>query len=116
MGGGVPRSPFEVTDGGVEWTFSCTSEQALNLLTELTKSGIPHNLISTRQNDSRLLTKRQTEVLEASLKSAYYDVPRLISITKLAAKLGIAKSTLSATLQRIESKVMNGFESEIRNR
>ena len=114
--GVVPRSPFEVADGWVDWTFSCTSEQALDLLTELTKSGIPHNLISTRQNDSRLLTKRQLEIFEAAVKSGYYDVPRRISLTKLAAKLGIAKSTLSASLQRIESKVMNGFQSEIQNR
>ncbi len=112
--GVVPRSPFEVTNGWVDWTFSCTSEQALNLLTELTKSGIPHNLVSTRKNESRLLTKRQLEIFDAAVKSGYYDVPRKVTLTTLAEQLNVAKSTLSASLQRIESKVMNGFENEIR--
>ena len=42
--GVVPRSPFEVHDGWVDWTFVCTPEQARQLLSEMTKESIPYRL------------------------------------------------------------------------
>ncbi|DAC33318.1 MAG TPA: helix-turn-helix domain-containing protein, partial [Candidatus Poseidoniaceae archaeon] len=49
-------------------------------------------------------------------QEGFYDVPRRISLTELATKLNVAKSTLSAQIQRIESTVMHAFADEVRKR
>jgi predicted DNA binding protein len=114
--GVVPRSPFEVHDGWVDWTFVCTPEQARQLLTELTKEGIPYRLTSTRNSGATLLTSRQRQIFDAALREGYYDVPRRTSLSKLAVAMDMAKSTLSAMLQRIESRIMNDMAEEIRRK
>jgi predicted DNA binding protein len=114
--GVVPRSPFEVHDGWVDWTFVCTSEQARDLLAALSKENIPYRLTSTRNSGSTLLTSRQRQIFDAAVREGYYDVPRRISLSKLATALDMAKSTLSAMLQRIESRVMHDMAEEIRRK
>ena len=63
-----------------------------------------------------MLTPRQRQVFDAATQEGFYDVPRRISLTALAVKLDVAKSTLSAQLQRIESTVIHAFADEVRKR
>lgn len=55
------------------------------------------------------LTERQREVLRTALAQGYYDNPRECTLTELADELGIAKSTCSGILQRLESTVMHAI-------
>jgi predicted DNA binding protein len=73
-------------------------------------------LVSTRGVTSRLLTPRQRFVFDTAMQEGFYDVPRRITLTELAVVLGVAKSTLSAQLQRIESTVHHAFADDIRKR
>lgn len=114
MTGVVPRTPFEIRDGWVEWHIESSKEALKELFRLFVEDSIPYRLLSTRQNSSRLLTPRQMEVFEYALKNGYYDVPRRITLSELAEKLGVAKSTLSSQLQRIESGVMFAFKDDIR--
>lgn len=52
------------------------------------------------------LTPRQLEIYYKAQQEGYYDVPRRITLTELADKLNIAKSTLSSILQRIHNKLI----------
>jgi predicted DNA binding protein len=52
------------------------------------------------------LTPRQLEIYYKAQQEGYYDVPRRITLTELAEKLNIAKSTLSSILQRIHNKLI----------
>jgi predicted DNA binding protein len=112
--GVVPRTPFEVRDGWVEWTVEGTREQMRTLIDRFRTDEIPHRLLSTRSTTSRLLTRRQREVFEVASREGYWDVPRRINLTELASLLKVAKSTLSNQLQRIESAVFHAFTDEIR--
>lgn len=112
--GVVPRTPFEVRDGWVEWTVEGSREQMRELVNRFRSDEIPHRLLSTRSTTVRLLTPRQREVFEVASREGYWDVPRRINLTELAALLNVAKSTLSNQLQRIESAVFNAFTDEIR--
>ncbi|MCH1537621.1 MAG: hypothetical protein DWC01_01320 [Candidatus Poseidoniales archaeon] len=112
--GVVPRTPFEVRDGWVEWTVEGHRQQMRDLINRFRSDEIPHRLLSTRSTGPRLLTPRQREVFEAASREGYWDVPRRINLTELAGLLGIAKSTLSNQLQRIESAVFHAFTDEIR--
>jgi predicted DNA binding protein len=113
--GVVPRTPFEVRDGWVEWLIESSKENLKEMFRLFDAASIPYRLLSTRHNSNRLLTPRQLEVFEFALKKGYYDVPRKISLSELAEQLSVAKSTLSTQLQRIESGVMYAFKDDIRN-
>jgi len=112
--GVVPRTPFEVRDGWVEWTVEGTRETMRALIDRFRSDEIPHRLLSTRSTGARLLTPRQREVFEVASREGYWDVPRRINLTELAGLLNVAKSTLSNQLQRIESAVFLAFTEEIR--
>ncbi|MDA7492173.1 helix-turn-helix domain-containing protein [Candidatus Poseidonia sp.] len=112
--GVVPRTPFEVQDGWVEWTVEGSKEQMRELIARFKGDETPYRLLSTRSTNAQLLTPRQREVFEVASREGYWDVPRRISLTELAALLGVAKSTLSHLLQRIESSVFNAFTDDIR--
>ncbi len=59
------------------------------------------------------LTDRQREVLEAAVAWGYYDVPRRTSLSELARRQGVAKSTLCELLMTIEGKVMRELTPEV---
>ena len=114
--GVIPQTPFEVRDGWVEWTISCAGEKVRDLLSSFDNEEIPHRLVSTRGLSNRLLTPRQRFVFDTAMQEGYYDVPRRITLTQLADVLDVAKSTLSAQLQRIESSIHHTFADEVRRR
>jgi predicted DNA binding protein len=114
--GVIPHTPFEVRDGWVDWTIACAQGKVRALIVGFDEERIPYRLLSTRGVSSRMLTPRQRQVFDAATQEGFYDVPRRISLTALAVKLDVAKSTLSAQLQRIESTVIHAFADEIRKR
>ena len=114
--GVIPHTPFEVRDGWVDWTIACAQGKVRVLIAGFDEERIPYRLLSTRGVSSRMLTPRQRQVFDAATQEGFYDVPRRISLTALAVKLDVAKSTLSAQLQLIESTVIHAFDDEIRKR
>lgn len=114
--GVIPHTPFEVRDGWVDWTIACAQGKVKALIAGFEQESIPYRLLSTRGVSSRLLTPRQRFVFDSATQEGFYDVPRRISLTALAVKLDVAKSTLSAQLHRIESTVMHAFADEVRKR
>ncbi len=114
--GVIPHTPFEVRDGWVDWTIACAQGKVRALIAGFDEERIPYRLLSTRGVSSLMLTPRQRQVFDAATQEGFYDVPRRISLTALAVKLDVAKSTLSAQLQRIESTVIHAFADEIRKR
>lgn len=112
----IPKTPFEVRDGWVDWIIECDRHKMKSLVERFKEDGIPYRLISTRSSSSRLLTERQRQVYDIALREGFYDVQRKITLTALAELLGVSKSTLSAQLHRVESTVMYFFSEEIRRR
>ena len=100
--GVIPHTPFEVRDGWVDWTIACAQGKVRDLIAGFDHERIPYRLLSTRGVSSRMLTPRQRLVFDTATQEGFYDVPRRVTLTALAAKLDVAKSTLSAQLQRIE--------------
>jgi len=62
---------------------------------------------------NELLTPKQKEILDPSLKNGYYDFPKKISLNNLSKKIGISPSTLCVHLQKIESKILNSEYQEL---
>lgn len=53
-----------------------------------------------------VLTERQQEAAEAALRSGYYEVPRGLSLTMLADRIGVSPSALSELLRRAEGRAL----------
>ena len=50
------------------------------------------------------LTKKQKYVLKIAIIEGYFEIPRRITLTELALKLKIHKSSLSGIMRRIQDK------------
>lgn len=102
--------PFPIQDGVATWTVVGPESKVRALLENLESSGVAFHVDSvhhgslTRMPSS--LTLRQKEILSRALAEGYFDVPRRITLTKLAPKIGVAISTLSVTLAIIEKKII----------
>ncbi|NHN42771.1 helix-turn-helix domain-containing protein [Halorubellus sp. JP-L1] len=111
-GSGVPlEMPFDIRDGTVTWEVTASTDQLSRLGEQLEEFGIPFHVVYVRQETDRrrLLTERQRDLLDAAVDAGYYDTPRECSLTDLADRVGIAKSTCSSTLHRAEEAIVKDF-------
>lgn len=106
----VRHFPFPVQNGVATWTLVGPEKKVHALLKALEADegraqveAVRHGPLSEGPG---LLTPRQQEVLRRAMAEGYFDVPRRISLTELAAKMGVAISTLSVTLAVIEKKIL----------
>jgi len=112
--GVIPKSPFKVRDGWVDWTVECSADKRRELVQLLKDEEIPYRVISTRSTGARMLTPRQRVVFDAAMNEGYWETPRRITLSALANLLSVSKSTLSVQLHKIESVVLNSFADEVR--
>ncbi|EQD61199.1 Bacterio-opsin activator, HTH domain protein [mine drainage metagenome] len=56
------------------------------------------------------LTPHQEDLLKRAMAAGYFEVPRQITLTALSQRLGLAPSTLSETLAKVEKKLLEHRE------
>ncbi len=102
--------PFPVQAGVATWTVVGPGRKVRRLLDELARESTRVHVEAIHPGalakGSTGLTARQQEILRRAMAEGYFDVPRRISLTALAPKIGVALSTLSVTLAVIERKVL----------
>lgn len=109
---GLPiEPPVRISDGqatiNVEGDHARLSEFVRQL--EALDVGVEVVFIGRGPYADTLLTNTQEELLTAAIEEGYYDNPRGSTLTELAEKRDIAKSTCSEILQRAEEAVMKQF-------
>ncbi|MFA9415613.1 helix-turn-helix domain-containing protein [Natrinema sp. HArc-T2] len=113
---GVPiELPVEIVDGEATVEVTGSRERLADLAKQLERFGFQYRIenVSERLHESQLLSERQLEVVVAAVEAGYYDTPRRCSLTELAARLDIAKSTCSETLHRAEEAMIKRFVAEL---
>jgi len=60
----------------------------------------------SERGDADLLTPRQSDIFHRALAAGYFDVPRHVSLTELATRVGVAVSSLSEMLAIVEKKLL----------
>ena len=113
---GVPiELPVEIVDGEATVEVTGSRERLADLAKQLERFGFQYRIenVSERLHESQLLSERQLEVVVAAVEAGYYDTPRRCSLTELAARLDIAKSTCSETLHRAEEAIIKRFVAEL---
>lgn len=109
---GLPIEPPVVISEGnatidVEGDHGRLSELVRQL--EALDVGVDVVFIGRGPYEDTLLTDTQEELLTTAIEEGYYDNPRDCTLTELAEKQDIAKSTCSEILQRAEESVMKQF-------
>lgn len=108
------QMPFEIVDGTVTWELITTRDRLSNLGEQLDVFGISYEVerIQPQIGFERILTDKQSRVVEAALEEGYYDSPRTCTLTELAEQLDMAASTCSETLHRAEERIIKRFDGE----
>jgi hypothetical protein len=112
---GVPLElPFELSDGEAVWEVTTSEDRLSTLGEQLSSFGIEFTVEYVRRGSGveQLLTDHQQRLLATALAAGCYDSPRTCTLTELADRMGVAKSTCSETLHRAESKVLARFVEE----
>jgi len=113
----LPNTPFEIRDGWVDWIFDTDNSHMKNLIKKMKESGLQHKIHSVSKNGgTRLLTIRQREIFDLAIEEGYYETPRRITLTNLATKAGISKSTICEITHVIERKIIEEFSESIRGK
>jgi len=116
---GLPiEMPLDIEDGVAEVEVTGEHERVAEMGRRLREVGLECEVGRVRQrvNPARLLTDRQRELLLAAVDLGYYDVPRRATLTEVADHVGIAKSTCSETLQRVQRTVIREFVDDLPSR
>jgi predicted DNA binding protein len=84
--------------------------EAQAILAHFRKADSGFQVVSIRGQPLRshlpLLTTTQNQLLAQAMAAGYFAVPRGITLTGLASKLGRSKSTLSEMMAQIEKKLL----------
>ena len=103
----ILKMPVIVENGVATWEVLAPHEKIAKFNELLSEKNVKFKLKSiTKYKKEVTLTKRQSEVLDLAVKLGYYEIPRKITLTELADKLEIAKSTLSGIIRRIDKKLI----------
>lgn len=107
--------PVEIQDGTASVDVAGAHDKLSELGDQLTAMGLDFDVeyIHERRQPEQLLTYRQQELLRTAVEEGYYDTPRECTLTELAAEAGIAKSTCSDVLHRIEETVVKSFLEDL---
>jgi hypothetical protein len=109
---GVPiELPITIRGGTAELEVTASRERLSELGEQFEAFGIPFDLTSLKQTveTESLLTDDQRDLLATAVEAGYYDSPRTCTLTELAERVDLAKSTTSEKLHRAEGKVIKQF-------
>ena len=103
------RYPRTIRSGTLSCEVIARTSQLRTAVEALEKAGREPRLISLRRDSLRsvrmTLTPTQRTLFRQALALGYFEVPRRISLTRLAEKVSRSKSSVSATLATVERKL-----------
>ncbi|MHA1265990.1 MAG: helix-turn-helix domain-containing protein [Candidatus Helarchaeota archaeon] len=103
----ILKLPVIIQNGIATWEVLAPHEKIRKFNNLLSQNNIEFQLKSLKKyKQEPQLTARQTEVLDMAVTLGYYEIPRKITLTELANRLNIAKSTLSGILRRIDKRLL----------
>ena len=105
----LTRFPIVIQDGWMRFETVATSGQMRKALLDLERRVGASHVEAVRKGPAPLgglgLGRAHEAVFRAAMAAGYFDVPRRISVTGLAARLGRGKSTVSESLAIVEKRL-----------
>lgn len=110
------RFPFTIRSGEASWVVIASEHKIRQLFDRLSERTAGATLESVRHSDDAMvvqtLTLRQTGLLQRAVEAGYFDVPRKITLTRLADRERMAVSSLSEALAIVEKKLVERWAPE----
>jgi DNA binding protein with HTH domain len=108
---GIPiHFPLRIQGGFIRWEVVARRSEAQPILAHFRKTDSDFQVVSIRRQRLRshlpLFTQAQNQLLTQAMAAGYFAVPRGITLTDLAGKLGRSKSSLSEMMANIEKKLL----------
>jgi predicted DNA binding protein len=108
---GLPlRFPLAILDGVITWEVVAKKADFDRILDFLRRRGLDVVVSSIHRgyfpSDLPVLTHSQRQLLTQAMSWGYFTVPRKLTLTELAARLGRSKSSVSESLAHIERKLL----------
>ncbi|WP_128906387.1 helix-turn-helix domain-containing protein [Halorubrum amylolyticum] len=113
---GVPiEMPVEISDGDAIIDISGAHDRIAELGRQFDELGLEFRVkyVRERLQASQLLTETEQDLLLRAVEEGYYDTPRTSSLTELADRVGLAKSTCSEALHRAEEVAVKRFVEDL---
>jgi PAS domain-containing protein/DNA-binding CsgD family transcriptional regulator len=120
--GGTRIGSATATDGRVEFVAEVAPGTDVRRVVDRVTTAAPGTSLRSKRRldrpasaspldaaDDGALTDRQREVIEAALRSGYFEWPRETNAEELADSLGIASSTLHSHLRKAERKLVGSM-------
>ncbi len=110
--GGYLFPPLGISDGKVKFSFLGNEQQIKQFMETIRNIGIRYRVILLADADFspvsilNKLTQKQREVLIASYKLGYYDIPRRITSEEIAKRLNLVDSTVVEHLRKAEQRLI----------
>jgi predicted DNA binding protein len=105
------RFPFTIRAGEASWVVVASERKHRQLIERLAERKVGVVLESVRRSEGgtseQTLTSRQNELFQRAMAAGYFEVPRKITLTHLAAREGMAISSLSESMAIVEKKLMD---------
>ena len=109
----LARYPVTARRGFVRFETVSSADRIRRLLVDLRRRLGPSEVEAVRQDTytqgSLGLTPAQEAVFRTALSEGYFTVPRQITLTQLARRLGRSKSTVSVTLNKIREHLVENL-------
>jgi predicted DNA binding protein len=101
------RTPATIQNGYSEVIMAGPDESIKRLMKMFPSPQLQIEAVyDTEKEDEAILTPRQTEIFHKAMAAGYFDVPRRVTLTELAARVGVAVSSLSEMLAVVEKKLL----------
>jgi Predicted DNA binding protein len=113
---GLPiELPLQANDGEATVNITGTHSRVSEFSSQLAADNVDFQIryIRERLHTEQLLSSKQYELVQTAVELGYYDTPRNCTLTELAAKVDIAKSTCSEILHRAEESIIKDFIGDI---
>jgi predicted DNA binding protein len=108
----VLRTPFIIKDGSTVVNVVGPEESLRRFIKMFPEIHIQVEAVYNSERDKEaLLTPRQSEIFRKAMAAGYFEVPRRVTLTELAARVGVAVSTLSEMLAVVEKKLLQDSQT-----
>lgn len=104
------RFPFTIRGGEASWVILAPESKHRALLARL-RAHAPAAVVESvydpgPRSPAGPLTPRQADLFRRAMAAGYFEVPRKVTLTRLAKNLGMAASSLSEALAIVEKKLL----------
>jgi hypothetical protein len=108
----IVRTPFSVKNGIAELVMAGPEESIRRFIATYPDLQAQVDAVySSERGGSAVLTTRQSEVFHRAMAAGYFEVPRRVTLTELAERIGVAVSSLSEMLAVVEKKLLQEVQT-----